>query len=98
MRIKRGSLRSTKIKNTVYVLLSPEQTRPNQDQTSGGGGGAATQTQDHMTNQTDDRTVLLESLRSQVEFSCRRSSSAGRRFTSRRTAARTRSSLSLPNA
>ena len=68
MRVKRGSLRSTKIKNTVYVLLSPEQTRPNQDQTSGGVGSAANQTQDQTTNQTDDRTMLLASLRSQVEF------------------------------
>ena len=68
MRVKRGSLRSTKIKNTVYVLLSPEQTRPNQDQTRGVGSAAANQTSDQTTNQTDDRTVLLESLRSQVEF------------------------------
>jgi hypothetical protein len=68
MRVKRGSLRSTKIKNTVYVLLSPEQTRPNQDQTSAGVGSATNQTQDQTTNQTDDRTVLVESLRSQVEF------------------------------
>ena len=68
MRVKRGSLRSTKIKNTVYVLLSYEQTRPNQDQTRGVGSAAANQTSDQTTNQTDDRTVLLESLRSQVEF------------------------------
>ena len=68
MRVKRGSLRSTKIKNTVYVLLSSEQTRPNQDQTRGVGSAAANQTSDQTTNQTDDRTVLLESLRSQVEF------------------------------
>src|SRR5215216_7103273 len=67
MRVKRGSLRSTKIKNTVYVLLSPEQTRPNQKQTRGG-GEAANQTSDQARDQTDDRTVLLESLRSQVEF------------------------------
>ena len=67
MRVKRGSLRSTKIKNTVYVLLSPEQTRPNQDQTRGV-GSATNQTSDQTTNQTDDRTVLIESLRSQVEF------------------------------
>src|SRR5215212_10274130 len=58
MRVKRGSLRSTKIKNTVYVLLSPEQARPNQDQTSGSiGSAAANQTSDQTTNQTDDRTV-----------------------------------------
>ena len=68
MRVKRGSLRSTKIKNTVYVLLSPEQTRPNQGQTRGGIGSAANQTSEQTTNQTDDRTVLIESLRSQVEF------------------------------
>jgi hypothetical protein len=68
MRVKRGSLRSTKIKNTVYVLLSPEQTRPNQDQTSGSVGSAANQTSDQTTKQTDDRTLLLNSLRSQVEF------------------------------
>jgi hypothetical protein len=68
MRVKRGSLRSTKIKNTVYVLLSPEQTRPNQEQTKGGGSEAANQTSDQARDQTDDRTVLLESLRSQVEF------------------------------
>jgi hypothetical protein len=72
MRVKRGSLKSTKIKNTVYVLLTPEQTRPNQDQTSGGVGSAAypptDQTHDQTYNQTDDRTALLESLRSQVEF------------------------------
>jgi hypothetical protein len=68
MRVKRGSLRSTKIKNTVYVLLSPEQTRPNQDQTSGSIGSAANQTSDQTTNETDDRTLLLDSLRSQVEF------------------------------
>src|SRR5829696_3224107 len=64
MRVKRGSLRSTKIKNTVYVLLSPEQTRPNQDQTSGSIGSAANQTSDQTTNETDDRTLLLDSLRS----------------------------------
>ena len=68
MRVKRGSLRSTKIKNTVYVLLSPEQTRPNQGQTRGGIGSAANQTSDQARDQTDDRTALLESLRSQVEF------------------------------
>ncbi len=68
MRVKRGSLKSTKIKNTVYVLLSPEQTRPNQDQTSGGVSPAANQSADQTENQTDDRTALLESLRSQVEF------------------------------
>ena len=68
MRVKRGSLMSIKIKNTVYVLLSPEQTRPNQDQTSGGVGSAANQTQEQTTNQTNDRTMLMESLRSQVEF------------------------------
>ena len=68
MRVKRGSLKSTKIKNTVYVLLSPEQTRPNQEQTRGGGGEAANQTSDQARDQTDDRTALLESLRSQVEF------------------------------
>ena len=72
MRVKRGSLKSTKIKNTVYVLLSPEQTRPNQDQTSGGVSPAANQsadpTENQTENQTDDRTALLESLRTQVEF------------------------------
>ena len=68
MRVKRGSLMSTKIKNTVYVLLSPEQIRLNQDQTRGGGGSAANQTSEQTRNQTNDRTVLLESLRSQVEF------------------------------
>ena len=68
MRVKRGSLRSTKIKNTVYVLLSPDQARPNQEQTSGGVSSSANQTKDQTTNQTDDRTVLLEALRSQVEF------------------------------
>jgi hypothetical protein len=68
MRVKRGSLRSTKIKNTVYVLLSPEQTRPNQDQTTGAVASATNQTQDQTANQTDDRTLLVESLRSQVEF------------------------------
>jgi hypothetical protein len=68
MRVKRGSLRSTKIKNTVYVLLRPEQTRPNQDQTSGSVGSAANQTSDQTTKQPDDRTLLLNSLRSQVEF------------------------------
>jgi hypothetical protein len=72
MRVKRGSLKSTKIKNTVYVLLSPEQTGPNLDQTGSGGGTATNQTtdptHDQTANQTDDRTALLESLRSQVEF------------------------------
>src|SRR5215210_8954972 len=68
MRVRRGSLRSTKIKNTVYGLLSPEQTRPNQEQTRGGGGEAANQTSDQTTNLTDGRTVVIESLRSQVEF------------------------------
>jgi hypothetical protein len=60
MRVKRGSLKSTKIKNTVYVLLSAEQTGPNRDLTSSGGGP--------VTDQTNDQTALLESLRSQVEF------------------------------
>ena len=68
MRVKRGSLKSTKIKNTVYVLLSPEQTRPNQDQTSGGVSLATNQSADQTDNQTDDRTALLESLHTQVEF------------------------------
>jgi hypothetical protein len=72
MRVKRGSLKSIKIKNTVYVLLNPEQTRPNQDQTSGGVSPAANQsadpTKNQTENQTDDRTALLESLRTQVEF------------------------------
>ena len=68
MRVKRGSLKSTKIKNTVYVLLSPEQTGPNQDQTSGGVSPAANQSADPTENQTDDRTALLESLHTQVEF------------------------------
>ena len=64
MRVKRGSLKSTKIKNTVYVLLSPEQTGPTRYQTSRSGPATTNQTAD----QTDDRTALLESLRSQVEF------------------------------
>ena len=68
MRVKRGSLKSTKIKNTVYVLLSHEQTGPNRDQTSSGGGPTSNQTADPTHDQTDDRTALLESLRSQVEF------------------------------
>jgi hypothetical protein len=68
MHVKRGSLKSTKIKNTVYVLLSPEQTRPNQDQTSGGVSLATNQSADQTDNQTDDRTALLESLHTQVEF------------------------------
>src|SRR3712207_4987549 len=68
MRVKRGSLKSTKIKNTVYVLLSHEPTGPNRDQTSSGGGPASNQTADPTHDQTDDRTALLESLRSQVEF------------------------------
>jgi hypothetical protein len=72
MREKRGSLKSTKIKNTVYVLLSPEQTGPNQDQTSRSGPAPTNQTadptHDQADYQTDDRNALLESLRSQVEF------------------------------
>jgi hypothetical protein len=68
MRVKRGSLKSTKIKNTVYVLLSPEQTGPNRYQTSRSGPATTNQTADQTENQTDDRTALLESLRSQVEF------------------------------
>ena len=64
MRVKRGSLKSTKIKNTVYVLLSPEQTGRTRYQTSRSGPATTNQTAD----QTDDRTALLESLRSQVEF------------------------------
>ena len=64
MRVKRGSLKSTKIKGTVYVLMNAEQTRPNIDQT----GGDSTMGSERTDEQTRDRTALVDVLRSDVEF------------------------------
>ena len=64
MRVKRGSLKSAKIKGTVYVLMDAEQTRPNIDQT-----GRDSNTDSERTDeQTRDRTALVDVLRSDVEF------------------------------
>ena len=64
MRVKRGSLKSDKIKGTVYVLLDAEQTRPNIDQTGGDSNTGSERTDE----QTRDRTALVDVLRSDVEF------------------------------
>ena len=64
MRLKRGSLKSDKIKGTVYVLLDAEQTRPNIDQTGGDSNTGSERTDE----QTRDRTALVDVLRSDVEF------------------------------
>ena len=64
MRVKRGSLKSAKIKGTVYVLMDAEQTRPNIDQTGGDSSMASERTDE----QTRDRTALVDVLRSDVEF------------------------------
>jgi hypothetical protein len=64
MRVKRGSLKSAKIKGTVYVLMDAEQTRPNIDQT----GGDSNMGSERTDEQTRDRTALVDVLRSDVEF------------------------------
>ena len=64
MRVKRGSLKSVKIKGTVYVLVDAEQTRPNIDQTGGNSNTGSERTDE----QTRDRTALVDVLRSDVEF------------------------------
>jgi hypothetical protein len=64
MRVKRGSLKSAKIKGTVYVLMEPEQTRPNIDQTGGDSNIGSERTDE----QTRDRTALVDVLRSDVDF------------------------------
>lgn len=72
MRVKRGSLESTKINGTVYVILDSELTRPNQDPTDGDNGPVRSSYGDPTAEQTDeltdDRIGLGESLRSEVEF------------------------------
>jgi hypothetical protein len=64
MRVKRGSLKSAKIKGTVYVLMDAEQTRPNIDQT----GGDSNMGSERTDEQTRDRTALVDVLRSEVDF------------------------------
>jgi hypothetical protein len=55
-RLKRGTLRSVKDGATVYVLLTPDQSRPDADQTP------------PEPDQTGDQTELVDALRDQVAY------------------------------
>ena len=55
-RLKRGTLRSVKDGATVYVLLTPDQSRPDADQTP------------PEPDQTGDQTELVEALREQTAY------------------------------
>ncbi len=55
-RLKRGTLRSVKDGATVYVLLTPDQSRPDADQTA------------PEPDQTGDQTELVDALRDQVAY------------------------------
>src|ERR687886_1470346 len=59
-RVQRGTLASVKENGTVYVLLDPDQTRPNTDEAR-----AQTDAQTHLSS---DQTAFIASLQEQIDW------------------------------
>jgi hypothetical protein len=63
-RVQRGTLASTKVDGKVYVLLDPDQARPN-DHLSGEQTGDESHPNDHLSG---DQTEFIASLQEQVDW------------------------------
>ena len=67
-RLKRGTLRSTKVGTTVYVLFDADQTEPGRDQSDTRTSPEQDQATDQTATRPDPREELVESLLDQVAY------------------------------